>query len=65
MLDTIEAAGERGSEHQVEVRIRAGNAVFDTNGTLAVVDNANGARTVIHAPGGVQRRPRAFYIAFV
>src|SRR5579885_1193715 len=65
MLDAVEATGESCSEDKVEIGVSAWDAVLDANGIATVVDDANGAGSVIHAPGRVQGCPGAFDVAFV
>ena len=40
-LDSIEAAGKRRGEDQVEVGIRAWNAIFNADGAPPIVDDTN------------------------
>src|SRR2546421_12581996 len=64
-LDSIETAGKRRGEDQVEVGIRAWHAIFNADSAPSIVDDTNRASAVIHAPGRVQWRPGTFDIALV
>src|SRR6266566_534246 len=65
MLDTIEAACQRGSENEIEVRIGSRHAVLQANGPATIVDDAYSAGAVIHPPCCVEGSPGAFHVAFV
>jgi len=57
LLDAVKPGGDQGSDGQVGIHVRSGDARLGAQ-VLAVADDAEPARSVVVAPGQSGRRPR-------